>query len=164
MTDLDFIIGLMKQDYEALGFIPRIGIEQYIQAGHYCLQTRQGIPVGYLLHGSSKSEIMPITQTIIDFDYREKRYGIDILSQVIERARQGNAKYIRVRCAKDLPSNDFWVHVGFKHVNTLYPNNKRKRAINVYYYSLYPELFKLECLKFSEQSIPDNGMTNLVKG
>jgi GNAT superfamily N-acetyltransferase len=143
LNDLDFIIGLMRQNYEALGFIPQTTIEQrYIAQGQFVIQSLFGKPVGYILHGKPVvGGILTIPQAVIDFDFRDRGYGMDAVQAVIDRAKQKNCRAVKVRVAADLNANTFWKSAGFELVNVKQPDNQRKRAINVYILDLWPRLF-----------------------
>lgn len=143
MTNDDaFITGLMRQNYEALGFIPSPTVKsQYLAQGRYLVQTRNGKPVGYLLHGApAPGSILTIAQHVIEYDWREKGYGMDVYRRLLDRAENANCRAIRLKCAEDLPSNAFWQAAGFEHIAVLTPDNKRQRTINVYELPLWPRL------------------------
>lgn len=144
MNDLNFIIGLMAQNTDALGFIPSSTIEhQYINNQRYIIQSPGGHSVGYLLHGKpTPGGILTIPQACIDFDFREQGHGMDVLQVVIDRAKRANCRVVKARVAAELPANQFWQHAGFEVVNVLHPENRRNRAINVYILDLWPRLIK----------------------
>lgn len=136
MNTLDFIVGLMRENYDALGFIPQGTIEtRYIAKNRYLLIPKRG----YLLHGVGLDWC--ISQACIDYDFRSRGYGFDMVDQLIERAKQHNARRIVLRCADELEANTFWQACGFELVRTYQPANKRKREINLYELTLVPRLF-----------------------
>lgn len=141
--DVGWIAGLMRENYEAVGFIPYRGIEKYIHTGRYILQSNEvGKSVGYLLHGKlSPGGIVVVSQHCIDMDKRMKGYGEKAFLTLLERARVNNCRAIKVRCAADLPSNDFWLEMGLKVTRVMNPNNQRHRQINVMVLDLYPSLW-----------------------
>lgn len=142
MNDLDFIVGLAKQETDALGFIPRIGIAEYIHRDCFVIAEPRGRKLGYVLHGVPVPyRHVSITQAMIDFDFRNAGHGVDVVNVVIERAIAGYAAGVQVRCGSDLASNEFWKHMGFQLVGIEQRNNRRKRAINVYSLPLLPTLF-----------------------
>jgi len=147
MNNTDFIVGLMKQGYNtapcSLGFIPITRIQEYVASGQYVIQhDTRGRDVGYILHGiANPGGILHVTQSIIDVDHRNLGFGSLALAVVIARAKQANCRAIKLRCAEDLVSNFFWRDSGFLMTNTLYPVNKRRRAIHVYVMDLWTGLF-----------------------
>lgn len=154
MDDLDFIIGLMREDYDAVGFIPATTIEhRYLADNRYVIQTdRQGRRLGYILHGKpTAGGILTIAQHLIDYDFRERGYGREAFDVVKGRALEAGCRAIRLHCAEDLASNLFWRAMGFEHVHTLTPDNKRRRAINVYWLDLWPSLWGREITRAKQE-------------
>lgn len=146
MDESQFMNGLMRDNYEAIGFIPLPTIEtRYIAQGRYILQTNtKGVPVGYILHGSLlPGGVLTIAQHVIDIDRRQNGHGMDAIATLIDRAKQVNCRAIVLRCAENLPSNHFWQAAGFEHTTTLEVANKRKRKINVYTLDLWPPLWRV---------------------
>ena len=143
MDDLAYIVGLANENEEALGFIPETRMAYYIAREQYIIQpTSAGKRAGYILHGKPTSGgILTIAQAVIDYDLRDQGLGRLAVSELIDRARKANSREIKLRCADDLEANNFWQTLGFKLTNTLYPANRRRRAINVYMLSLWPRLF-----------------------
>lgn len=139
MEDLDFIVGLMRQNTDELGFIPLTTVEQrYIAGGLYLLTPK----IGYLLHGVPKAgHILHIAQACVEYDKRSVGYGMDLVKELIERAKATQCKGIVLRCAASLQSNQFWQAAGFERTATNEPSNRRNRAINVYTFDLWPRLF-----------------------
>jgi GNAT superfamily N-acetyltransferase len=144
VNDFDFILGLMRQNTNALGFIPDGSIEhQYVANGRHIIQTERGRPVGYILHGKpTAGGVLTIAQACIEYDKREKGYGIDVVNTLIERAKQTNCRAITLRCAEDLAANAFWKMTGFEHTSTLTVANTRRRKLNVYTLDLWPTLWR----------------------
>lgn len=135
MNDLAYIIGLMRENYSALGFIPQGTIEtRYIAKQRYLLIPSRG----YLLHGVGVD--WHISQAVIDYDFRSRGHGFDMVAQLIERAKAKNARRILLRCANDLESNSFWLACGFELVRDYEPATQRKRKINLYELQIQPRL------------------------
>jgi hypothetical protein len=141
MDTLEFILGLMRQNTNALGFIPSTTVDsRYVTNGLYLVKLK----TGYLLHGVPKTgQRLTIAQHCVEFDKRNHGHGMDLVNQLIERAALAQCKNIVLRCADGLPANDFWLLAGFEHTATLKPGNQRKRAINVYTLDLWRTLFSL---------------------
>lgn len=143
MEKLDFILGLMRQNYDAVGFIPSGGVQEYLNDGDYIIQyDYRGQPIGYLLHGPLiPGSVLRVSQHCIDYDSRLNGYGTRTFNTLIERARQANMRAIKVRCADDLPSVEFWQAMGLEITRVLSVENKRKRNINVMLLDLWPTLW-----------------------
>jgi hypothetical protein len=145
MDDLSWITGLMRHNYDAVGFIPDSTVrDRYIDRGRYVIQTNErGQAVGYLLHGlPTPGGILTVAQHVIEDDKRLRGFGREAFEELLERARTGNCRAIKVRCGADLPSNDFWREMGLELVNVQQRDNKRQRAINVMLLDLWPTLWK----------------------
>lgn len=144
MNATSWITGLMRENYDAVGFIPEPTVQtQYIANGRYILQCdERGMPVGYLLHGQlAAGEILVVSQHCIELDKRMRGYGEAAFRELVERARLANCRSIKLRCAQDLPSNNFWRSVGMSVASVKHPQNTRNRAINVYVLDLWPTLW-----------------------
>lgn len=144
MNDLAFITGLMRDDYDAVGFIPAPKIASYyIANGQYAIQRdRRGRRVGYILHGKpTPNGILSITQAIVEVDRRGQGFGDSAVKTVLDRAVAGGCRAVKLRCGEDLSANEFWRREGFLVTKINRPENKRKRAINTYMMELRPGLF-----------------------
>jgi hypothetical protein len=137
--DTSWICGLMRLNTDALGFVPQSTVySQYVRHGRYIMQTdAHGRNVGYLLHGAAKPGcVLTVAQHCIDNDKRLQGFGRVAFETLLDRAVQANCKSIRLKCAEELPSNEFWRGMGFDVIRVDHPVNRRKRAINVYWLDL----------------------------
>lgn len=144
IAERSWIAGLMRENYEAVGFLPFSTLErQYIANERYILQTEEhGRNVGYLLHGAlHPGGILTVAQHCIQYDSRLRGYGEVAFQTLIDRAKHANCRAIKVRCAAELPSNEFWCAMGLQVVNVKHPINRRNRAINVMMLDLWPTLW-----------------------
>lgn len=133
MDIANWIAGLMRENYEAIGFIPEPTVRfRYIRHGRYILQVKEnGRPVGYLLHGAIQcGQPVVISQHVIDYDHRLRGYGEAAFREFFERCRYGGASSIHLRCANNLPSVEFWQHCGFRIDAVLPGGLSRQRMIN----------------------------------
>lgn len=142
----NWIAGLMRTDYNALGFIPEPTVEyQYIRNNRYVLQLNEsGKGVGYLLYGAINiARPVVITQAIIDYDYRLKGYGEQAVNELIRRAKLGNASSIRLQIASELPALEFYQALGFTEIGRIQDGNVRKREKIQMIYPLSLPLLRL---------------------
>ena len=145
MSDTSWIAGLMRHNYEAVGFLPLSALDrQYIANDRYIIQSHEnGNRVGYLLHGKpTAGGILSVAQHCIEDDKRLNGYGQQAFEALLERARQANCRAIKVRCAQGLPSNDFWRRMGLAVTRIDRTENARRRAVNVMLLDLYPGLWE----------------------
>lgn len=144
MNETSWIAGLMRENYDAVGFLPYEAVQEYMDLGRYILQTDEsGIKVGYLLHGKPMpGGILTVAQHCIETDKRLHGHGQEAFKTLLDRARAANCRAIKVRCASDLPSNEFWRAMGLEVVNVRQGGRKRQRDINVMLLDLWPTLFQ----------------------
>lgn len=141
--NVSWIAGLMRHNYEAVGFLPESAIEQqYVANGRYVLQAdERGRNVGYLLHGKpTPGAILTVAQHCIETDKRLRGYGQEAFKTLLDRAKIANCRAIKVRCAVDLPSNAFWREMGLEIVSVQSGGKHRQRDINVMLLDLWPRL------------------------
>lgn len=132
MDPAAFITGLMRQNTDALGFIPETAIQRrFVPKGHYVLQqNRQAKPIGYLLHGPVNNfRILHVHQTCIELDRRNRGFGQQAVATLIERATQHNARLILLKCATDLDAIHFWRSCGFLQTHVSTGGTRRKRQL-----------------------------------
>lgn len=125
---------------------------RYIAKNRYVLQEdERGKPVGYILHGAIHyGQPMVISQHAIIYDKWLLGYGQSAFYAVVERARRGGASAIRLRCADDLPANQFWQSLGFQIVGIESGGAKRNRTIVKMVFPLLLPLFATQPALFAE--------------
>ena len=142
------IILLMKDNSDAVGFIPQGEIEKALSEGRIYHQRENGEWVGYLLRGPIRPyEPVYIYQECMDKDARRIGSGRKCFEQLLYEAIALDASAIKLRCAEDLPSNWFWMAMGFKKIGEDKTPNYRDRLVFYYERTLKPTLF--------EPQIPD---------
>jgi len=132
MDPTDFICALLRQNTDALGFIPRPTIEhRFVPRNLYILQrNRFRKPIGYLLHGPVHTDgRLFIHQTCIDLDRRNRGFGRQALRTLIDRAARNGANRITLRCAADLDAVAFWAQSGFLRTHITTGGARRNRTI-----------------------------------
>lgn len=135
MNDAEFIIGLMKTETDALGFIPSTAIRaRWIPKGRYIIQRdRRGRRRGYLLHGPAcPGKPLFINQVCINYDHRLRGFADLAVREVLLRARAAGSTEIRLNCAADLTANNFWIAAGFTPEKAFMGGFRRKRVILTY--------------------------------
>lgn len=147
MNDHEYIIGLMKEATAVepcpISYIPAPTVQRYYLArGLYVVQHDvRGRPVGYILHGPIRgNRNVSITHAVIDYSLQNRGFGSLAFEVVLRRAQKARAREIVLSCAEDLSANMFWQSQGFVLVNTIRRQNKRKRLIHRYAYSILPRL------------------------
>jgi len=123
----DWIAGVMREDYEALGFLSFQAINDYVEDGNYVIQTDdRGRRLGYILHGPIRyGQPVTIVQHCIVNDFRRRGNGAVALAEVVRRGHARSASLIRLRCATELDALGFWQSQGF-HASGVTPGGKRR--------------------------------------
>jgi hypothetical protein len=140
-----WIVGLMAENYDAVGFIPEPTVRcRYLAHHRYILQEDdRGRPVGYLLHGAlERGRPCVISQHLIDYDYRRRHYGMMAFKTFVERCEFAGASSIHLRVADDLPALQFWQSCGFRIQRTVSGGEARNRVIVEMYYLLRLPMFE----------------------
>lgn len=111
---LPYAESLMRQNYEAVGFIPRPRMEQYALRGQLLVETENGDPCGYLVFGAEAWPYMRVYQAVIQYDARRREHGLALVARLVAIGRERGAAAISLWCADGLEANDFWKSVGFR--------------------------------------------------
>lgn len=124
------IDNIRRKHSNQLSFIPVGTIEsRYLVKHRCCLQFRDGVLVGYLLHGVMKpSRHVVLTQVAV-----EGGSGLYLYRKFERKARLSGCSGIRIRCAEDVKVN--WSFLGFNIIEVLDVQNCRQRKINIWYKS-----------------------------
>jgi len=135
MDDTSFIIGLMKTETDALGFIPSTAIQsRWIPKGHYIIQKdSRGKRRGYLLYGPPKAgRDLHVNQVCIEYDQRLRGFAFLAVRELINIAHDADCAAITLRCASTLPANWFWMAIGFQLIGITAGGLRRGRTISTY--------------------------------
>jgi GNAT superfamily N-acetyltransferase len=117
---------LARKNSEALSFIPRPMIERYAERGQLMLATENGEPCGFVIHGEGWPQ-MRIYQACIQYDARRREHGMALVARLADKARARGCTDIRLWCADDLDSNDFWRAAGFEACGSRAGGKRRGR-------------------------------------
>ena len=123
-----WIVGLMRTQSDALGFIPSTSVhDKYVCAENFIIQhDEHGAKVGYILHGPIRyGKNVVISQAVIDMEKRRRHYGFLAVDELVTRCKSRNASSISLRCAADLEAVQFWQAVGFQ-LNDIVPGGERR--------------------------------------
>lgn len=112
-NDLSYVVALQKKHHQALGFLPRVALEQKIELGRIWLATENDEPAGFLHHGSLARPEVRIFQAAIQYDAQRRHLGFALVNDLIARARAAGAEAISLRCLSFLEANAFWSAAGF---------------------------------------------------
>lgn len=138
---LKYCLDLMRKNSDALGFVESTRFESRLRAGQVIPAWENGDLCGYLLRGIPR-EWLHIHQACIQPDARRLDHGRQLVAAAAAYAAACGCHGISLRCADDLPSNQFWQALGFSRVATVPGGRARGRLIHVYQYEL-PSAFHL---------------------
>lgn len=122
---------LARKNSEALSFIPRPSIEEYARAGQLMLTTENDEPCGFLIHGDSWPQVR-IYQACIQYDARRREHGMALVAALADKARAQGCTDVRLWCADDLDSNEFWRAAGFEYCAQRRGGRRRGRKHNLW--------------------------------
>ena len=137
-----WIAGLMRENYDAVGFIPEPTVDrQYVALGRYVLQEDEaGRLTGYLLHAApAYGHPLSVAQHCIQYDRRRHGYGEAALRDLIARAEAIGASCVTARVATDLDALGFWLSQGFE-VRDIVPFFNDPATNDIYTRSLHDAL------------------------
>ena len=143
--DSTYIAHLMRGNYNALSFVPQPSIERNAEAGNILLARVNNAEAGYLYHSPIGARgRVHVHQACIEFDIRGQEYGARLVRRLELKCRQARIQHIGLRCADDLPANDFWRRMGFAHVGQIAGGKSRGRMLNCWLKPLQPQIFALD--------------------
>ena len=117
-SDLAYVVHLQKKHHYALGFLPRVALEEKIDLGRIWLANENGEPAGFLHHGSLAGEEVRIFQAAVQYDARRRHLGLSLVRHLLHRASDAGARGVSLRCLSSLEANDFWRVAGFSLLTT----------------------------------------------
>lgn len=138
---LDYVESLMRQNYEAVGFLPRPRLEQYALRGQVLVETENGEPCGYLVFGKAAWPFLRVYQSVVQYDARRRDHGLALVARLIAIGRERGAAAISLWCADDLEANAFWREAGFSFAGQRDGGKRRGRKHNRWVLTLTPGLF-----------------------
>jgi ribosomal protein S18 acetylase RimI-like enzyme len=128
---------LARKNSEALSFIPRPMIENYARRGQLMLALENDEPCGFLIHGENWPQVR-IYQACIQYDARRREHGMALVAALSSRARERGCHDVRLWCADDLDSNEFWRSAGFEYCAQRRGGRRRGRKHNLWALRLAP--------------------------
>lgn len=139
--DLPDILQLQADNSNALGFLTRTALAQYI--AHAAVWTAQiGInarvaTVGYIVSPPPRrylpsQALQLILQCVVDAEHRRKTIATAMVEKVSEDAQARGSIGIQATVADRLQANAFWRNAGFVLIGRRTTANARKRDLNVY--------------------------------
>src|SRR4051794_17721498 len=95
--DLAYVVHLQKKHGDAIGFLPRLALEEKIDLRRVWLARDNGEPAGFLHHGSLAKPEVRIFQAAIQYDARRRHMGLALVGDLLDRAAAGGARGVSLR-------------------------------------------------------------------
>lgn len=125
--DLRFILGEMAKATNALGFIPRAGVERHAKRKRAAIVERNDDRLGYAIFSLSRQRpTVTINQCYVRADARLIEHGRALVSALREKWPH---RRLQCSCAADLAAVIFWSQLGFTRAGVRTRANARGRAI-----------------------------------
>jgi predicted GNAT family acetyltransferase/predicted GIY-YIG superfamily endonuclease len=111
VSAVEAIIRFGKEEAGALGFIPIMGVSNYVAQGQVMLAYSGKEVVGFCVFGKGDGSGLNIQQTCVADGHRGRGIGRQLVQAIID-AHPGQV--IRAKVRDDLHANGFWASIGFK--------------------------------------------------
>lgn len=132
LSDLPWILQMMRQESNSVGFIPRSKIEWGLARGRVVIAAAGRLRLGYTYIGSTTSGVLPIFQAITEVGVRRAAIGRAMMAECESLATLGQCWAMQARCRDDLASNAFWRAMSFAVDEVVEGGAGRGRRINIY--------------------------------
>jgi ribosomal protein S18 acetylase RimI-like enzyme len=129
-NDLPWLCWLHARNSEALGFIPRRGMEIAIDANRVLLAQLNGEPAAYILHGVVRN-FRPVTifQACVQYDARRQWIGIQLIDELCKELRDAQVPRVDVKFRDGHDATEFWLNAGFTLIELFLGGRKRAKPI-----------------------------------
>ena len=137
---VDYVVAQQTRHREQLGFLPRIAIAEYADRRQILPAVQNDELAAYALFYDGRNGHRPrrnpftlhVHQICTQYDARRLYHATALINRLIDRANINNFREITAWVANDIPANDFWEAIGFKHVATRLGGAKRNRVHNLW--------------------------------
>ncbi|MBP3956317.1 hypothetical protein J8F10_13585 [Gemmata sp. G18] len=117
-SDWVFLDHLQRRHHDAIGYLPRVALEEAIDRRRVLLALENGAPAGYLYGKATyqrRADVAIIFQAAICFDARRRQMGTALVNEFLGRL-PADVRQVCLWCASDLDANQFWSALGFEAV------------------------------------------------
>ena len=119
INDVDKIKQIADENKEALGFLPRAKVVEAVNANRVKILKTSGEVAGFVIYRHRKKDLQTTLSDIcIASFWRKQNGGKQLINHLYEECTALNRDFILLKCPEDLPANNFYEAVGFKHVRT----------------------------------------------
>ena len=131
--DVPFVLQMMREESNAVGFVPRARMAWEVQRGRVLLAHAGRMKLGYAYVGSPASGVLPIYQTVTEAGVRRTEIGLAMVRHAGVIAAAAGAWGLECGCRDELAANAFWRAAGFEVRETRGGGSGRGRNVNIYY-------------------------------
>lgn len=132
ITDVAWLCWLHARNSEALGFIPRRGIEEAVESGRVLMALLNAQPAAYILHGVVRpGRDVRIFQHCVQYDVRLQWIGLTLLEELECELRTKSTRCIQVKIRDQHEAIGFWLRAGYEPTRIEPGGMKRKKPIVV---------------------------------
>ena len=131
VTDCSFVDDLRRKNSEAVGFIPRDGLQEIASHGRLSVALRQDQLCGFVIRGQDvrgKNGHTNIYMLAVAEQSQRIEIGTALVQHVAHQCRWSPA--IRLRCRDGLPANEFWKYLGFELEAVELGGSERRKMVN----------------------------------
>lgn len=141
MNNVDLLLELQRKFSDAVGFLPRAAVEEFVAAGRFVVAEENGEGCGGLLWRPSlrcMPECATIVQAMVFTDAQRREHGLRMVETCCRGAALAGRLMIACWCAGDLEAVDFWKSAGFVQVGFRPGGARRGRPLILFRRSLLP--------------------------
>ena len=119
---------------DALGFMPRSKLEEVAEQQRACVALIDEQVIGFVIFRHRQKDTQTTLSDIcIAKQWRNTGVGRHLIGWLVDSSRQFSRTFIQLKCPVGLPSNDFYLHIGFRLHDT---ETGKKRPLNIWRYDL----------------------------
>jgi hypothetical protein len=151
---MKYIDHLQHKNADDLAFYPLTTLEKAYEENRIIVCKDNAEFAGYIWHGPARvGEDIVIYQACVDYESRRRHLGWGMVKGLIEIAKAGGGRGIRLRCASSSQSNEFWKLIGFYCTRVTKGGVKRSREINHWRTDIQTPLFTVDEVEPSSVAI-----------
>jgi N-acetylglutamate synthase-like GNAT family acetyltransferase len=112
-SDLAYVYHLQNRMHGSVGYCPRGGLAERLATARIVVVEENGAPAGYVSYTHRRDGTTHLTQIAVEEDIWRTSAGTRLLDWLICDADAHDSRLITLKCAFDLPSNNFWRNSNF---------------------------------------------------
>ena len=129
---LPFVAALQARHSAAVGFLPIVAINSYLERRQVIFGFENDDPAGYVLWRPSlrtQPHVASIVQAAVCLDAQRRGVGLAAVDALIGLRREAGTRIVQAWCAEDLEANEFWAASGFERIASAEGGRQRGRVM-----------------------------------